>query len=505
MAAQLVWFKRDLRTHDHAPLAQAALQGKCICLFVYEPELYDAPDFDAAHLEFINQSLKDLRLRLRAIGGELIIRTGRMPDVLDKICREYNVKKVWAHEETFNDVSYQRDRRVRRWSKNNEIELVELPQNGVIRRLRNRDGWAKKWQQRMKQPLVAAPKRMQTVQGIEPGDIKPAAELKVRGFERTGLQQGGESNAQGCLQSFLDSRGSNYRSEMSSPVTAYESCSRLSTYLAYGNISIKTVHQAAAVRTAELKELKRSKQPIDPNWLKSLSSFQGRLRWHCHFIQKLEDEPTIEFQNINRAYDGLRESEFNQAYFEAWCEGQTGYPMVDACMRALRQTGWINFRMRAMLVSFAAYHLWLHWKQPAEFLARLFLDYEPGIHYSQIQMQAGVTGINTVRIYSPIKQVLDQDPKGQFIRKFVPELASVPDRFLPEPHRMTKMEQTMYGCSIGRNYPAPIVDHKTAYREASSRMHAFKKNDQVQTEAAKVYEKHGSRRRPNRKATISQS
>ena len=101
-------------------------------------------------------------------------------------------------------------------------------------------------------------------------------------------------------------------------------------------------------------------------------------------MQKLEDEPEIEFRNFNRAYDGLREDEFNDEYFEAWCHGRTGYPMVDACMRALHQTGWINFRMRAMLVSFASYHLWLHWRQPALYLARLFLDYEPGIHYSQI-------------------------------------------------------------------------------------------------------------------------
>ena len=172
----------------------------------------------------------------------------------------------------------------------------------------------------------------------------------------------------------------------------------------------------------------------------------------------MEDEPSIEFYNFNRAYDGLREDEFNQDYFEAWCHGQTGYPMVDACMRALHQTGWINFRMRAMLVSFASYHLWLHWREPALYLARLFIDYEPGIHYSQIQMQSGVTGINTVRIYSPIKQVIDQDPQGLFIRRYVPELAEVPEKHLAEPHKMTAMEQTLFRCRIGKDYPEPIVD-----------------------------------------------
>ena len=171
-------------------------------------------------------------------------------------------------------------------------------------------------------------------------------------------------------------------------------------------------------------------------------------------------------------------------------------PMVDACMRALKQTGWINFRMRAMLVSFASYHLWLHWRKPSLHLARLFLDYEPGIHYSQIQMQSGVTGINTIRIYSPIKQAIDQDPKGHFIRKFVPELSEVPDQHLAEPHRMTLLEQKLFGCRIDQDYPAPIVDHKTAYRSARDRMFAIKKAAKTREASAKVYQKHGSRKRP---------
>ena len=213
-------------------------------------------------------------------------------------------------------------------------------------------------------------------------------------------------------------------------------------------------------------------------------------------MQKLEDEPSIEFENFNRAYDGLREGEFNDDFFEAWCEGQTGYPMIDACMRALHQTGWINFRMRAMLVSFSSYHLWLHWRKPAIYLARLFLDYEPGIHYSQIQMQSGVTGINAVRIYSPIKQVTDQDPQGIFIRRFVPELAEVPDKHLAEPHKMNAMEQTLFCCEIGKDYPAPIVDHKTRYRLARDRMHQHKRLPATREASAKVYQKHGSRKKP---------
>ena len=203
---------------------------------------------------------------------------------------------------------------------------------------------------------------------------------------------------------------------------------------------------------------------------------------------------------MSRAYDGLREEDFDPVRFEAWASGRTGYPMVDACMRALHDGGWMNFRMRAMLVSFASYQLWLHWRPSALHLARLFLDYEPGIHYAQVQMQSGVTGINTFRIYSPIKQARDQDPSGEFIRRFCPELAHVPEEHLAEPHRMSRELQLRSGCVIGRDYPDPIVDHGVAYRLARSKMYAVKGSREAREEARRVFEKHGSRRGPRRAA-----
>ena len=174
-------------------------------------------------------------------------------------------------------------------------------------------------------------------------------------------------------------------------------------------------------------------------------------------------------------------------------------------MRALHHHGWINFRMRAMLVSFASYQLWLHWRPSALHLARLFLDYEPGIHYAQVQMQSGVTGINTFRIYSPIKQVRDQDPSGEFIRRFCPELAHVPAEHLAEPHRMSGEQQLRSGCVIGRDYPEPIVDHGEAYRLARTRMYAVKGSQEAREEARRVFEKHGSRRGPRRAAGRSRA
>jgi len=496
---QLVWFKRDLRVADHAPLVEATKRGPVLCLYVFEPSLCTSEEFDGSHLEFIRQSLADLRDQLRQRDGELLIRIGEVPEVLEAIHQTHPIARLWSHEETGNRLTYERDKRVGRWARDRGVPWTERPQNGVVRPLRDRDGWSRRWQRRMNPPPLEAPPRVPAAADLDPGPIPDAADLGVEPSRKPGAWPGGESHARETLRSFLEERGTHYRKQMSSPLEGELACSRISAHLAWGNLSIRQAHHAARERAARLRAMKEEGLEVDAGWLPSLKSFQGRLRWHCHFMQKLEDEPEIEFRNINRAFDGLREGEFREDRFEAWCRGETGYPMVDACMRALHHGGWINFRMRAMLVSFAANHLWLHWRRPAVFLARHFLDFEPGIHFSQFQMQSGVTGINTIRIYSPAKQVLDQDPDGIFLRRFLPELEGVPKAYLAEPHRMDASIQKRVGCVIGRDYPAPIVDHKSAYHEARRRIGEIRKRPETRAASDAVQRKHGSRKRPSRR------
>ncbi|MEM7473442.1 MAG: FAD-binding domain-containing protein [Planctomycetota bacterium] len=492
----LVWFKKDLRVCDHQPLCKGAEHRRLICLYAYEPDIIQADDFDGSHLVFINESLAELDQALRQLGNRLTLQCGNCVAILEQLHARHNFEHIYSHEETGNAITYARDLKVRAWAKENDVQLHEYAQNGVVRRLANRDGWASKWNRKMSEPLHPAPSKLPPSPESRAGELLDENGLGIKPSERTVAQTGGRSSALELLQTFLEQRGENYRSDMSSPLGGSHSCSRLSPYLAFGCISVREVLQATRSQVEDIKS--------DPetngrsNWLKSLSSFQSRLSWHCHFMQKLEDEPDIEFQNMNRGYDGLREEEFREDYFQAFCNAQTGYPMIDACMRALQQTGWINFRMRAMLVSFSSYHLWLHWPRPAAFMARLFLDYEPGIHYSQFQMQSGVTGINTVRIYSPIKQALDNDPNGDFIREYVPELAELPNELLAEPHKMTQMEQLLYGCQLGKDYPLPIVEHKEAYARAKQRIFEAKNRPETREFAARVYQKHGSRKTPAR-------
>jgi deoxyribodipyrimidine photo-lyase len=500
----IVWFKRDLRVEDHEPLVRAAEDGPVLGLFIYEPELYCAGEFDPSHLVFLNECLAQLEQALTACGGALVTRHGEAVEVLDKMADELPVKALLSHEETGNMTTYQRDRRVAAWATRRGIGWQEFRQDGVVRKLQSRNGWSARWAERMNRPAHRMTKRLVSPRGISSAGLLSPADLALPESGKPEAQRGGLREAAVTLVSFLQERGANYRADMSSPVTGWNSCSRLSPYLAFGCVSLKTVNQAVVRQVAELRAVERSGGVVDRRWFGSLSSFGARLRWHCHFMQKLEDEPRIEFRNFSRAFDGLRE-EFSatpeaQERLRRWQAGTTGYPMVDACMRAVQVTGWLNFRMRAMVASFAAYHLWLHWREPSVFLARHFLDFEPGIHFSQFQMQSGTTGINTLRIYSPAKQALEQDPKGVFIRRWIPELSGVPESWLSQPHLMPLEMQQRCGCLIGADYPAPIVDHQAAVVLARQRLAAVRKRPESRTEAKRVLGKHGSRKRPARGA-----
>ena len=494
MTPELVWFKRDLRVADHAPLTAAARNGPVICLYIYEPSLMGAADFSARHLLFINDSLRELDQKLQELGSRLVICHGEAVAVLAELQRRTGFIQIRVHQETTNSLGYKRDRAVLDWARDAGVAVTEYRQNGVVRRLQSRDGWASQWQAFANAPLVAAPKALlDGSRSLASVGVLPPEHFGLLDDGLESRQQGGMSEADRIFRSFLKKRSTHYLQGLSSPLTAWDSCSRLSPYLAYGNLSLRTVYQHALLKRRELQRMLGRQDP----WSESLTTFIERLHWHCHFIQKLEDEPAIEFENMNPAFDGLREEAFNEDYFAAWCEGRTGFPMVDACMRALVTTGWINFRMRAMLISVSSYHLWLHWRRPALHLARLFVDYEPGIHYSQVQMQSGTTGINATRIYSPIKQALDHDPNGEFIRQWLPELARVPAEFIVEPHRMPRTVQQQSGCLIGSDYPAPIVDHARAYQAAQQQMRKIKMSAKASGDSDRVFARHGSRRSPS--------
>jgi deoxyribodipyrimidine photo-lyase len=498
VTVQVVWFKRDLRLSDHAPLHAAAASGPVLPLYVIEPDLWRQADASFRHWWFIRDCLRDLDAELRRRGGSLLIRRGEIIGVLAWLGDTLGAFDLWSHEETGNGWSYARDRQVAAWCHEHGVRWRELPSNGVIRKLRERDGWAAKRDAVMASPQLGVPQRLAFASCA--GEPLPERDdpllLGAGGRDAGGLtvsvQPGGRREGLKLLDSFLDSRSSRYMSTISRPGVSARHCSRLSAHLAWGSLSVREVDQAAGAR---LEELRQTGDPGSLDWARQLQAFRSRLAWRCHFVQKLEQQPSIEFLCMHPAFEGMRGPHHDAARFAAWVGGHTGLPLVDACMRSLHANGWITFRMRAMLVAVASYHLWLDWRLTAPVLAGLFTDYEPGIHYSQLQMQSGVTGINAVRIYNPIKQSLEQDPDGRFIRRYVPELRDLPAQFIHEP---------WLADSPPKDYPPPIVDHVAAAREARRRMAPYWQSEGFREQAREVFRKLGSRNHPpERRGSVS--
>jgi len=487
----IVWFKRDLRIEDHVALSNALKKGAVLALYCWEPSIWKAEDTSLSQQVFVGECLKSLRVALNKLGIHLHISSLGIVETLTFISQQHTIAEVHSHEETGNLTSYAIDKDVGKWCKNFNVKWHEYPQNGVIRGLKNRDEWHAKWEERMRTPLI---------------DISPIAinhplitlprppVTRSKGEDKLQRQLGGREAAMATLSSFLTHRSSFYRGGISSPIKAAEASSRLSAYLAWGCISPREVVQATRATVAEHRsEGLDAKHPL----ILGLRSFERRLHWHCHFIQKLESQPTLEIEHMHTAHIGMRDEQVTDAESQrrlaAWCKGQTGWPMVDACLAMLNQQGWINFRMRAMLMSSVSYLLWLHWRETGLHLAREFVDYEPGIHWPQVQMQSGSTGINTLRIYNPIKQAQDQDSRGQFVRKWIPALRRVPDAWIFEPYLMPAQLQLKYGCVIEKDYPMPLVDIRQAMHYAKSQIAEARKAHQDKGETRNVLMKHGSR------------
>ena len=478
-----VWFKKDLRINDHEPLLTASSKGTVIPLYIIEPEIIYSDQFGSLHWNFIRQSLVELNQKLTLLGQPLIIKKGEAVEVLQNLQKEISFDCIYSHEETGNAITFGRDKRVRGWANNQNILWKEFTQNGVVRGLHNRDGWSRIWEERMKRDILPAPNRLKKISPSLRSLTLPNSEDLgiINQINRPDLV-GGESKAMDVLDSFISHRGLKYYKEMSSPNSAYESCSRISPYLTNGCISMKQI--VNTVKDGDKNKILKS----------STRSFLARCHWHCHFMQKLESEPQIETNCFHPSFDNLRNN-FNEAYFDAWKKGETGYPFVDACMRALKETGWINFRMRAMLVSFISYNLWIDWRKFKNFLACNFIDYEPGIHYSQIQMQSGVTGINALRMYNPIKQGYDHDPNGEFIKRWVPELSKLEGNDIHEPWLIPGLIGHEKRFKLGSNYPFPIVNLKESIYVARQHFKNVRQTKNFREISNEVFIKHGSRKK----------
>ncbi len=471
------WFKRDLRLTDNEALSIACSDPRpLLLLYILEPSLEQDAHYSDRHFTFIKESLSNLNQDLAEYQTRVVCAYGEVTDVFRSIQSSYDIESLYSLQETGIQLTYQRDLNLAEYCRNHDIRWKEFQQNGVIRGIQNRQNWKRAWYSYMKSPL--APNRLHDATFLMSADdrLPGMIEFSLQTQKHT-RQKGGRTAALRYATSFFEERVTLYSRNISKPEASRTGCSRLSPYLAWGNLSVREVYQEA---------LKQKDNGVAKGALKA---FMSRLRWHCHFIQKFEMESRMEFEAVNKGYLDLEQVK-NPAYLEAWMSGQTGYPLVDASMRCLALTGYVNFRMRAMVTSFLTHHLFQHFTWGSHWLARQFLDFEPGIHYGQMQMQAGFTGINTIRVYNPTLNAKKHDEDAVFIKKYILELSNLPAALAIEPWKISPIEANSFNFSPGKDYPKPIVDIAVTRKAALDKLYGHRKNKVVKEESSRILRKH---------------
>ena len=460
----LLIFHRNLRIEDNAALYNASLNQDYSSVFIFDKEYWSQSDRSVNQLKFVIDSLNELELELKKFNVNLYIFEGNLRDFASYMNQNHPNSNLHMNHTTETEYF---SRNLKALKQNFSLNVNEYKDFGIQIKNQNRDCWASDWQNYMKSetykiPLVS--KKFKTM------NLPKFSEFKnyVNNYSAH-IQKGGTLSGKGLLTSFLEKRCKGYSKKMSNPSDAVIACSRLSPHIAFGTLSIRNIYQELE------KNINNSKYRWD------LYSFKKRLHWHCHFIQKLETQPSLQHQSMHPDCDNLRKETDNEL-IEKWITGNTGFPFVDACMLYLQKYGWINFRMRAMLMSFASYNLWQPWQKTSPLLASTFTDYEPGIHICQVQMQSGVTGINLPRIYSVTKQSLDQDPDASWIKEQIPDLRNIE-------------KEKIHNAELGELYKEKIVDIKSSAKKARELVWQIRSNANFKSKAKVVYQLHGSRKR----------
>jgi deoxyribodipyrimidine photo-lyase len=455
---QVLWFKRDLRLSDHLPLFEAMRNAKhhglVLPLYIHEPSQILDAHTARQHQLFVHECLDDLQQQFEQVGGYLHEELGEAVEVLATLHAQLKFTHLWAHQETTQLAQYKRDQAVAAWCKSTGVALMELPQNNVQRNTFMANPFAEKvnfqtYLDRAAQEEIKNPAGRNLKAFFAP---KPPYALNrsnvphAAGQDKPLRLKGGRAQARAMAAKFFTpAKLRSYPFSISSPLKAWNGCSRLSPYLAYGVVSDREVLQKlnALVNTVH----GQGNTDLIAKVEDSARFFVERLIWRQGYFQQFENHTGLETD----AFYQDEPAETNPEFLRAWQEGRTGFAYIDALQRFLDQTGWLNMRARATLVSFACVQLGLPWQPVALYLAQQFLDFEPAIHYGQVRIASGTSHFSQMLVYDPMKQQLEQDPKGEFIKRWLPE----------------------FGTPA---YASPIIDNTESLKLGKARLHAMRQN-----------------------------